>query len=487
MDGQPVKECVNDINNSCSIDDGEPTDEYGDDVDPGADECVEECQEALHDTTYEKPKDVDDMDFDYSEYGKFEDEDEDDDEVGDHSDVDVKEGKPFVGGIHGQLNIHWIDQLKVGQCFPCKYDVITEVRLTDIMLKFSFKIKKFTKSRLVAICSMPGCTWRVVATVKNDPTTFWVTKYLNVHTCSIVDCVSHRKRCTSKYIGMLIVDWVGIVDGVVPQHIEDSMRTMFGMTMDYTTSYRALQYALEYVRGNAKSGYAKLPYRLRKIEQSNSGSVVYLVVDDEHRFKYLFLSIDASIRGFNYVRRFIVVDWTHLTGRYEGVLLVSCAHDGNFQIFPLAFGIVDSECDVSWDWFFTKLNECISEEYPLVVVSDRCSSIAKACRNVMPWATQGICYYHLQQNIISNFRGKQLMYLVKGAAYAHTYDDYNRYMASLTNVNPALAAYLNEANPALWSRVYCPGDRYNIKTSNIAEFINSMLKKAKGYPITYLI
>ncbi|XP_010467137.1 PREDICTED: uncharacterized protein LOC104747237 [Camelina sativa] len=382
MDGQPVKECVNDINNSRSLDDGEPTDEFGDNVDPGADECVEECQEALHDTTYEKPKDVDDMDFDYSEDGKFE--DEDDDEDGDHLDVDAEEGKPFVGGIHGQLNNPWIDQLKVGQCFPCKHDVIIEVRLTAIMLKFSFKIKKSTKSRLVAICSVPGCTWRVVATMKNDPTTFWVTKYLNVHTCSIVNRVAHRRRCTSKYIGMLFVDRVGIVDSVVPQHIKYSMRTMFGMTLDYTNSYRALQYASEYVRGNAESGYAKLPYCLRKIEQSNPGSVVDLVVDDEHRFKYLFLSFDVSIHGFNYVRRVIVVDGTHLTGKYEGVLLVACAHDGNFQIFPLAFGIVDSECDGSWDWFFTKLSECILDEYPLVVVSDRCSSIAKACRNVMP-------------------------------------------------------------------------------------------------------
>ncbi|XP_010456789.1 PREDICTED: uncharacterized protein LOC104738290 [Camelina sativa] len=355
------------------------------------------------------------------------------------------------------------------------------------MLKFSFKIKKSTKSLLVAICSVPGCTWRVVATVKNDPSTFWVTKYLNVHICSIVDRIANRKRCTSKYIGRLFIDRVGIVDGVVPQHIEESMRTMFGMTLDYTTLYRALQYAQEYVRGSAEDEYAKLPYCLQKIEQSNRGSVVDLVVDDEHMFKYLFISFDASIRGFNYVRRVIVVDGTHLTSKYEGVLLIACVQDGNFQIFPLAFGIVDSECDASWDWFFTKLSEYISDEYPLVVVSDRHCSIAKACRNVIPWATQRICYYHLQQNIISNFNGKQLMYLVKGAAYAHTHDDYNRYMASLTNVNPALAAYLNEADPALWSRVYCPGDRYNIKTSNIAESIKSMLKKAKGYPITYLI
>ncbi|XP_010495584.1 PREDICTED: uncharacterized protein LOC104772697 [Camelina sativa] len=179
------------------------------------------------------------------------------------------------------------------------------------------------------------------------------------------------------------------------------------------------------MRGSTESGYAKLPRSLRKIEQSNPRSVVDVVVDDDHRFKYLFISFDASIRCFYYVRRVIVVDGIHLNGKYEGVLLVACAQD---------------------------------------VVSDRLISIAKACHNVMPWATRGICYYHLQQNIISNFNGKQLMYLVKGAAYAHTHDDYNRYMASLTQ-----------------------RDRYNIKTSNIAESIKSMLKKAKGYPITYLI
>ncbi|XP_010445188.1 PREDICTED: uncharacterized protein LOC104727815 [Camelina sativa] len=316
MDGHLVM-----LNNSRSVDGGEPTDEFGNDVDPGAEECADECAEECHETdhTDEKPKDVDDMDFDYR--------------------------KPFFGGIHGQLNNPWIDQ--VGQCFACKDDVITEVRLTAVMLKFSFKIKKFTKSRLVAICSVPGCTWRVVAAVKNDPNTFWVTKYLNVHTCYIVDRIANRKRCTSKYIGRLFIDRIGIVHGVVPQHIEDSMRTMFGMTLDYTTSYRALQYAQEYVRGSAESGYEKLPYCLWKIEQSKPGSVIDLVVDDEHRFKYLFISFDASIRCFNYVRRVIVVDGTHLTGKYEGVLLVACAQDGNFQIFPLAFGIVNSECDAS--------------------------------------------------------------------------------------------------------------------------------------------
>ena len=45
--------------------------------------------------------------------------------------------------------------------------------------------------------------------------------------------------------------------------------------------------------------------------------------DGENRFKYLFLSFAASIAGFNYLRRVIVVDGTNLCGKYEGVMLVA--------------------------------------------------------------------------------------------------------------------------------------------------------------------
>ncbi|CAA7031810.1 unnamed protein product [Microthlaspi erraticum] len=79
------------------------------------------------------------------------------------------------------------------------------------------------------------------------------------------------------------------------------------------------------------------------------------------------------------------------------------------------------------------------------------------------------------------------MYMVKGAAYAHTVPEYNRYMDFIRAAKPELATYLEEADPKLWSRVHFPGDRYNIKTSNIAKSINSAVQKAKGYPIPKLL
>src|SRR5690606_23596361 len=168
-------------------------------------------------------------------------------------------------------------------------------------------------------------------------------------------------------------------------------------------------------------------------------------------------------------------------------MLVAAAQDGNFQIFPLAFGVVDIEDDASWEWFFTKLRSCVSDQYALSIVSDRAAAIKNACEKVFPWATRGICYYHLQQNIVQKFKGKHLLYLVKGAAYAHTIYDFNRYMDEIRSAKPELATYLEEADVRLWSRVYFEGDRYNIKTSNIVESINSALKKARGFPIQFLL
>ncbi|ESQ47086.1 hypothetical protein EUTSA_v10028145mg, partial [Eutrema salsugineum] len=326
-------------------------------------------------------------------------------------------------GETGSTPMSWSDNIYVRASFPTNDKLLSEVRLTAIMLKFAFKTEKSTKTLFVAKCRVEGCAWMVRASVKNDASTFWVTKY-------------------------------------------DSMKHMFGIKMDYTTSYRSWIYAQQLVRGTAEDGYAGLQAYLHSVNKANLETVAALHVDSNNKFKYIFLVFGASIAGSQYMRRVIVVDGCHLTGKYEGTLLVATAQDGNFQIFPLAFGIVDSEDDASWEWHL---------------------SIKKVCQTVFPWAKRGICYYHLQHNIVTKFKGKQLLYLVKRVAYAYNFYDYNRYMAELRQIKPEFADYLEETDISLWSRVHFVGDRYYIKTINVAESINVALKKACGYPISFLL
>ena len=79
----------------------------------------------------------------------------------------------------------------------------------------------------------------------------------------------------------------------------------------------------------------------------------------------------------------MVVDGTHLKGKYAGCLLTASAQDGNYQIFPLAFAVVDSENDSSWEWFFEQLSGFVERDDELVFVSDRHTSIYKGLSKVI--------------------------------------------------------------------------------------------------------
>lgn len=82
------------------------------------------------------------------------------------------------------------------------------------------------------------------------------------------------------------------------------------------------------------------------------------------------------------MRKVVVVDGTHLKAKYGGCLITACTEDGNRQIFPLAFAIVDSENDAAYEWFFRKLAEIVPVDSDVVFISDRHSSVYSDLRKV---------------------------------------------------------------------------------------------------------
>ena len=72
------------------------------------------------------------------------------------------------------------------------------------------------------------------------------------------------------------------------------------------------------------------------------------------------------------------MDGIFLKCKYKGTMLLAASLDGNNHIFLLGFGIVDSENDAAWLWFFENLKKALGDRDELVVISDRSSSIPKA-------------------------------------------------------------------------------------------------------------
>lgn len=56
-------------------------------------------------------------------------------------------------------------------------------------------------------------------------------------------------------------------------------------------------------------------------------------------------------KGISCMATCVVIDTTHLKGKYKDVMFIASTKDANEQIVPLAFGVGDKENDLSWDWF----------------------------------------------------------------------------------------------------------------------------------------
>jgi hypothetical protein len=56
-------------------------------------------------------------------------------------------------------------------------------------------------------------------------------------------------------------------------------------------------------------------------------------------------------------------------------ILAATGRDGNNNIFPIAFGLVDKEDKASWTWFLTQLKAAIGGDYDkfghYTIISDR--------------------------------------------------------------------------------------------------------------------
>ncbi|XP_062100019.1 uncharacterized protein LOC133805889 [Humulus lupulus] len=168
-------------------------------------------------------------------------------------------------------------------------------------------------------------------------------------------------------------------------------------------------------------------------------------------------------------------------------MLCAVAVDANNHLYPVAFGIVDSENHDSWKYFMSKLKEAIGEVEDLAFVSDRHASITHALETIFPDAYHGACYHHISMNVVAKFKTDHCHVLMYNAAYAFRKFEFHANFEKIKSKDPAIAQFLEGMGFDKWSRAYFPGNRYNIMTSNYAESFNNKTRDARSFPITTFV
>ena len=130
----------------------------------------------------------------------------------------------------------------------------------------------------------------------------------------------------------------------------------WGYEISYKNALDEKHKALRNLFGDFSQSYTELSYLFLALEQANPGYVVIWKIFDNNMlnteiFQRVFWSFKPSIEGFEHCHPVLIIDGTHLYGKYKGTLMIAKGCDGNNQLFSLAFSITKCENIDIWGWF----------------------------------------------------------------------------------------------------------------------------------------
>ncbi|RYR56365.1 hypothetical protein Ahy_A05g022081 [Arachis hypogaea] len=217
------------------------------------------------------------------------------------------------------------------------------------------------------------------------------------------------------------------------------VQSKFNYTISYRKAWLAKQKAVEKIFEGWKASYEALPTwfeAMVKIESSTAIEYETLscyrgdeLAQDVRVLNQIFWSFYPCIRAFRHCKPVIQVDGTHLFEKYKGALLVAVSQDGNNNIVPIAFALVEGETSDAWFFFLRHLRTRVVTKDGVGLIFDRHESIRSAvsrCDGAWepPRAKHMFCIRYIASNFSRKFKASFMQKLVVNIGYSRTVDEY---------------------------------------------------------------
>lgn len=168
----------------------------------------------------------------------------------------------------------------------------------------------------------------------------------------------HNPKCTSQYLAERYKDdWRDDPSWKLDAFIKRAKREC-NVKIGWYKAYYAKVRALKMVFGDAKLEYERVWDYVATLKKYNPGSTTVVKVTrvgEEGRqpeFQRMYVFLQACKEGFMAgCRPILGVDGAHLKGPYSGILLTAVGKDGNNNLYPVAWAVVETENSETWTWF----------------------------------------------------------------------------------------------------------------------------------------
>ncbi|KAI0501638.1 hypothetical protein KFK09_016583 [Dendrobium nobile] len=346
--------------------------------------------------------------------------------------------------------------------------------------------KKFTIVCAKHDCPVYSCLWRLQAAQSKRLGDIWkISSIKNQHRCvsPIVD--SGHRQCNSQFISFYILPIIRKQKDLKPREIIGRIESKFNIKVSYMKAWDARRKAIKVVFGSWEESYRTLNLFMDDVASAMPGTIYRIQSTQTNRFQRLFWAFGPSIIGWIFCRPVLCLDGTFLLGKYRGTLLTAIGMDANNGLYPLAFAIVESECNESWIWFLRQVNELlpvVTNRHNLCIISDRHAGLVRGCREIFPNVVHRHCLRHLRENFKKAIRQMGLgdvEFLCHKMYAAGNTDDkefFIRCMEDMKRIKVDIHQWIVDRDVSRWSLTNDGGFRYEVMTTNAAESFNGVLK-----------
>ncbi|XP_057746465.1 uncharacterized protein LOC130965722 [Arachis stenosperma] len=248
-----------------------------------------------------------------------------------------------------------LTEFQVGQQFQDKDEALLSVKTYSIRRGVQYKVVESDHRRYVGKCSEfgNGCTWLIRLSLRKRKGIWEVKRYNGPHTCLATSISSDHRSLDYHVISAFIMPMVRADASVSIKVLLNATAAHFGFRPTYRRVWMAKQKSIALIYGDWDESYNDLPRWVLGVQLTMPGSVVVLktspvrvggqVDESQAYFHRLFWTFPPCIEAFRHCKPLISIDGTHLYGKYGGTLLITIAQDGNSNILPVAFALVEGE------------------------------------------------------------------------------------------------------------------------------------------------
>ncbi|XP_016673040.2 uncharacterized protein [Gossypium hirsutum] len=327
------------------------------------------------------------------------------------------------------------DELFIGQRFSCKEECVYAIKWYSMNISVDYKVAVSTPTIYVGECwkTAEGCNWRTIK------------------------------------VSVLITE----------------MQAQFQYQVSYRKAWIAKQMAMEQLYGDYDSSYNKLQGWIVAMREYVPGIVIELQTRPYYSpngqlqsvkriFHRMFWTFDPCVRASPHCKPLVQVDGTWLYEKYIQILLITVAQDGNRNVLPIAFAIVDKENMESWKFFLTNLRRYVISNDNICIISDRGKGLIAAIRRSgVPWRSV-YCIRHITTNFHKDYKNadwksQQKMIRLESDIEGQT--------------NTSFRQWLGIMESWQWAQSFDEGFRFGQMATNLVEGINAVLLKTRHLSI----